>query len=57
MIQNIHVNHVPLIIFRKSLTCELPKEAVTDEAQQRPDVEFQLLFGQVDPQFIQYSWQ
>lgn len=47
-----HIMCLPLFFFRKSQTCKLPKEAVADESQERPDVEFELLFGQVDPQFI-----
>lgn len=47
---------MPLIIVWKSQTSKLSKEAVADEAQERPDVEFELLFGQVDPQFVQYTW-
>lgn len=37
----------------RRLTCELPKKLLADKPQERADVEFQLFFGQVDPQFIQ----
>jgi len=40
---------------RLRLTSELSKEAVTDQPQQRSDVQLQFLFSQVDPQFIQNS--
>lgn len=42
---------------REKPTGEFSKEAVTDQPQQRSDVQLQFLLRQVDPQLIQNSGQ
>lgn len=39
---------------RKARTCELSEEPVADEPQQWPDVQLELLFGEVDAELIQH---